>query len=561
MTSRSGPHVPPFAAAVRVERRHLVNEIAAGVTLAALCLPLNIGYAEAAGLPPQLGIYATIAPLLVYGFTAGSRRLRIGPDATIAALLAASIGPVAASTGADAVSLAVATALLTGGFLVGFWALRLGALVRYLSKSVLIGFIGGLALEVLLSQIAKILGIRPEAEGWFLEAWELVTSIADASLPSVVVGVSTIVALRLLRRFAPKVPAALVVLVVMTVIVAVVEPEGVAMLGEVPSGLPVPRLPGIPAGAWFDLAGTALAIAVLTIAEGLLMAKRAARRHGEELAANDEIFALGAANVAGALTGSMPSGASASRTAALEAAGARSQLPALVAAGAVIAVVLWFTDLVAQLPAPALAGLVANAVVSTIEVPELRRLLRVRRAEFSIAIGCMLGVLVLGPMPALVVAALATTVEVVRRAEAAPWARLGRPVGGGDLVRFTAEAGDQIPDGLVVVRPGGPLFFATAEQVTEVFTASAADRSIEWLVLDLELVFDIDPTAADALIEGIEEMHAVNKEVGFSRVTRENLRLLEAYGVLEAVGSRAVFTSNRAAEDAFSMRDAPSGTT
>jgi sulfate permease, SulP family len=554
MTESAKPSIPSAAGALRVERRYLVNEIAAGVTLAALCLPLNIGYAEAAGLPPQLGIYATIVPLVVYGFTAGSRRLRIGPDATIAALMSASIGPVAATTGADPLALATATALLTGVFLIGFWALRLGTLVRYLSKSVLIGFIGGLALEVLLSQISKILAIRPEAEGWFLEVWELVTSLPDASLSSVVIGVVTIVSLRLLRRWVPKVPAALVVLVVMTALVAIMEPGGVAMLGEVPSGLPVPGLPRVPAGAWFDLAGTALAIAVLTIAEGLLMAKRAARRHGEELAPNDEIFSLGAANVAGALTGSMPSGASASRTAALEAAGARSQVPQLVAAGVVVAVVLWFTDLVAQLPSAALAGLVANAVVSTIEVPELRRLLRVRRAEFVIAMGCMLGVLVLGPMPALVVAALATTIEVVRRAEAAPWSRLGRPVGAGDLVRFTAAAHEQVPDGFVVVRPGGPLFFATADQLTEVFEATVSDPRVVWFVLDLELVFDIDPTAADALIEGIEEMHEVGKVVGFSRVTKENNRLLEAYGVLPLVGEARLYESNRAAEDAFNSR-------
>jgi sulfate permease, SulP family len=553
-TSRSWagrlPARASFAGALRPASGQIGTEVFAGVTLAALCLPLNIGYAQAAGLPAQAGIYATVAPLLVYGLTAGSRRLRIGPDATIAALMAATIGPIALSTGADPVALATATALLTGVFLLVFWTLGLGSLVRYLSKSVLVGFIAGLALEVLLSQAAKILGVRPEADGWFLEAWELLRSVPETSAASVAVGVGTIAALRLLRRFAPRLPAALLVLTVATVVVALLEPEGVAVLGDVPAGLPRPGLPGLPASVWFELAGTALAIAVLTIAEGLLIAKRAARAHGEALEPNGELFALGAANVAGALTGAMPSGASPSRTAAIEATGARSQVPAMVAALVVVSVVLWFTDAVAELPAAALAGLVANAVVSTIETAELGRLFRVRRVEFGIAIGCMFGVLLLGPMPALVVAAIASSVDVVRRAEAAPWARLGVTDGDRRTARFTADGGGT-PSGLVVVRPGGPLFFANADELADVLGDAATEPGLQWLVLDLEQVFDVDPTAADALLEGVEAMHAAGRVVGFSRVPEELGEVLEGYGIVAAVRPERIYQSNRAAEEAF----------
>ncbi|MEX1106103.1 MAG: SulP family inorganic anion transporter [Ilumatobacteraceae bacterium] len=545
------PAVPAVAGALRPAVGNLPTEVFAGVTLAALCLPLNIGYAEAAGLPAVVGIYATIAPLVVYSFTAGSRRLRIGPDSTIAALMAATIGPIAISSGADPVALATATSLLTGLFLLLFWGLRLGSLVRFLSKSVLIGFIAGLALEVLLSQTMKIMGVRVEADGWFPEVWALLRAVPDASAASVAVGVGTIVALRVLRRVAPKLPAALIVLTGATIAVALIDPGGVSVLGDVPSGLPSLSVPQIPGTAWLDLVGTALAIAVLTIAEGLLIAKRTARAHGETLNPNAELIALGAANMAGAFTGAMPSGASASRTAAIEATGARSQVPSLVAAVSVVAIVLWFTDAVALLPTAALAGLVANAVVSTIEVAELRRLFQMRRTEFGIAIGCTLGVLILGPMAAIVVAAIASSVDVMRRAADAPWATLRVSSDDRTVARFAEQGETASPPGLVLVRPGGPLFFANADDLASVLGDAATAPEVEWVVLDMEQVFDLDPTAADALIEGIEAVQHAGRTVAIARAGRTLRELLDRHGITDVVGAGHLYVSNRSAEQAF----------
>ena len=545
------PSIPRFAEALRPAAGHVVGEVFAGIALAALCLPLNIGYAEAAGLPAVVGIYATLAPLVVYALTAGSRHLVIGPDSTIAALLAATVAPIAASSGAEPMALATATAMLTGAILVVFWALRLGDLVRFLSKSVLVGFIAGLALEVLLSQVRKIMGVSVEADGWFAEAWALVREVPDASWASVLVGLSTITSLRIMKRVAPKLPAALITLVVVTVVVSIIDPAGVAVLGEVPSGLPHVALPSMPVSAWLDLAPTALAIAVLTIAEGLLMAKRAARSHGEHFTANGELFSMGVANVAGALTGAMPSGASASRTAAMDSAGTRSQVPAVVAAAAVVAIVLWFTEPVGRLPSAALAGLVANAVVGTIETAELRRLWQVRRSEFGIALGCLLGVLVLGPMAAVVLATLASAVDMMRRAADAPWARLGPSAEDRRVGRYAAADTAEVPPGLRVIRPGGPLFFANADELLAVFEDVATDAATVWLVLDLEQVSDIDPTAADALADGVAAAQAAGRVVAISRATRPITDLLDRHGLLARVGSDRLFGTNRAAEVAY----------
>lgn len=548
------PSIPPFAGAIRPARGHIVNEVFAGIALAALCLPLNIGYAEAAGLPAEMGIYATLAPLLVYAVLAGSRHLAIGPDATISALLAAAFGPIVVAGGGDPVALAMAAAVIAGTLLLTFWLFGLGNVVRFLSKSVLIGFIAGLALEVLLSQVRKIMAVEIDAEGWFLELWQLARSIPDASWSSIAVGVGTIASLRMMRRWAPRLPAALVTLVAVTIIVEVIDPVGVGSLGGVPSGLPGLAWPSLSASSWLDVLPAASAIAVLTVAEGLLMARRSARSHEEPFDANGELFALGAANVAGALTGSMPSGASASRTAAMEASGTRSQVPAVTAAAVVAIVVLWFTDLVERLPTPALAGLVANAVVGTIEFHELRRLWSIRRVEFGIAVGCLLGVLLLGPMAAVAVAALASAIDMMRRAADAPWARLGPGPGDDRISRFTAEDGSAGPVGLSIVRPGGPLFFANADALLAVFEQAARDPDTVWLVLDMEKVSDLDPTAADAMSDGIDLLRAAGRDVVVTRVSGSLRRLLDRYGLVGALGEDCFQPSNRAAAAAFDER-------
>jgi sulfate permease, SulP family len=545
---------PAFAGGLRLaDEGRAPRELFAGVTLAALALPLNIGYATAAGLPATVGIYATIVPLVVFALVTGSRHLIVGPDATIAALLAAALAPIVAA-GADPREVAWATALCVGVTLLAFWALQLGSLVRFVSKAVLVGFIAGLGIEVLTSQVRKMMAVTVEAERWPSEVVELIRSIPDASGASVAIGLGTVVALRVLRRLAPRVPGALVVLAVATVLVAVFEPSGVAVLGDVPSGLPTPTFPTLGLDIWLDLVAVAVAIAVLSTAEGALLAQRYARRDGERLDANGEVFALGAANVAAAVSGAMPVGPSASRTAAISSAGARTQVPSVVAAAVVALVVLFFTDAVARLPEAALAGLVASAVVSTIEVAELRRFSQLRRSELGIALGCTAGVLLIGPIGGIVLAVLVSAVDVVRRVAAAPWAELATDGPVDPLGRMhAADAGTERAAGLQMVRPGGPLFFANADTARTVLEHAAADPEVGWVVIDFETVADVDPTAAEALIEGIETAHAHNTVVALSRVTRPVHELLGRYGIVDSVGSDRIYESNRGARAAHEL--------
>jgi high affinity sulfate transporter 1 len=535
-------------------RAKLATEIFAGIALAALALPLNIGYAEAAGLPAIVGINAAILPSIAFALFSGSRQLVMGPDATVAALLAGILPGVAAQSGDAPAELALGVAMLTGVVLIVLWLVRAGSLVRFISKAVLVGFLAGLAIDILTSQVEKILGLSVDTGGWLTDVWEIVTGIPEASAASVVVGVSTIVLLRVLSRFAPKLPASLIALVVVGGAVYLLEPAGVSVLGEIPSGLPALSFPTLSAGTWMDLFGVSVAIAALTVAEGLLVAGSAARRHDDPLDANGELVAMGIANVAGAVSSGMPIGASSSRAAATEAAGSRSQLAGLVSAAIVIAVALWLTGVVAEIPSAALAGLVANAVVAIIDVPALRTFARVRRTELYIAAGCAVAVLILGPIGGLVLAIVATMIDLVRRIAGAPWATLQPPTEDWEMARFVADTDPDAAaadlEGISFVRLTGPLFFANADTLRSRVDQEFAGP-VRWVLLDFESVTDIDPTASEALAESVADLHKNGKVLGIARASAPVQDLLDLYGITEAIGRDHIYPSNRTALAAY----------
>ena len=548
--SRGGrlPPLPRLGDGLRgVDRRQWPGEALAGVSLVALAVPMNIGYATIVGLPPEVGIYVSVVPLVAFSLLTSSRRLVAGPDAAIVALLAAGLIPVvgAGVTPADA---ALGVALLTGVFLLLAWALRLGALVRFLSKAVLTGFIAGLAIEILTSQVHTILAVDIDGQSWLAEAVELVLALPQASWASVAIGVGTILSVRLLGRLTPQVPAALVALAGFGALVAWLEPEGVEVLGEAAAGLPPLTFPLLPLDAWVALAPLALAISVVIVAEGLAIAKDAAQRNGERIEPNQEILAFGVANIAASASGAMPIGPSASRTAALRSTATSSQLAMVVSAGMALLAGALATDLIAAIPSAALAGVIANAVVRLIEVPTLRRLARVRRSDFLIAMGCAASVLLLGPLPALVLAALVAAFDMVRRAAAVGWDDLGAPPEASSSQHFSADSDDVLDPALRVLRPNGPLFFANAETARDTLLEVAEDERVGWVVIDLEAVSDIDPTAAEALEQGLDALTGRGVVVAFSRARTHERALLEAYGLLD--GAR-VFTTNHAAVEAF----------
>ncbi len=401
-------------------------------------------------------------------------------------------------------------------------------------------------------------------EGYFVELVALVESIPRANLYSVAIGVGAFLIVRLMKRYAPRIPGALVALVVLTATVAMFDlgAKGVGVLGAIPSGAPSLTLPAIPLADYGRLLPGALAIVAILLCEGLLVVRSYSNKHGYKADGDQMLFAYGAANLAAAFTGSLVTGNSPSRSAAMEASGARSQLPSLVAAVTIAVVLLFFTDLLAFLPNAALAGIVANAVLSLIEVHELREFWHTRRSEFWIAAVCLVGVLVLGPLRAVVVAFLLSTIDVIRRASRPETATLVEAPDGSHFVPVDAGQASALP-GLVVYRFGAPLYFANAtlflDEVERLLAAGATP--VRWFVLDAQAMVDVDTTGAGVL----RQAAALLKKRGITfAVTRADKRFrewLQTYELTALIDPARFYSTNRQAATAFRDEQASAGAT
>ncbi|MDG2618069.1 SulP family inorganic anion transporter [Thermoleptolyngbya sichuanensis XZ-Cy5] len=542
-----------------VKQADLPTEILAGVTLAALMVPLNIGYAQVAGLPATAGLYSAILPMVAFAIFCTSRQLVASPDAALSALLGATLAGLAAPDDPRYLQLAFAVTLLCALVFFLFWYFRLGFLANFLSKAVLAGFITGLGIEVLTSQVKKIMGISVEAEGWFREVFEIIVHAVEANLYTVAIGVGSIVIIRLLKRFVPSVPGALVALVVMTLLVAGLnlDQQGVSVLGQVPPGLPTLTMPQVTLGDLGQLLPGALAMCAITLAEGLLLGRSYAQRRGYPIDADQEMFAFGATNLASGLTGGFTAGTSASRTAAMDSSGSRSQVPSLVGASVVALVLLFFTDQLALLPNAALAGIVANAVLGLIEVGELKTLFRVRRSEFWVAIACLLSVLVLGSLKAVAIAFLLSMIDLLGRASKPPTAVLAGAPGKDRFVAAARYPAAAPTPGLLIYRFSAPLIFANAEffktQIADL--VATAEPPVQWFVLDAEAITDIDVTGAEALEQAIESLEHRRVAFVMTRVSQPVQQLLSTYGLLpHPIGREDIYDTNRQVTQAFLQR-------
>jgi high affinity sulfate transporter 1 len=534
---------------------NLPSEISAGITLAALIIPLNIGYAQVAGLPPVFGLYAGTIPLAVYALFTSSRHVVGSPDAPISAIMGAMLIGFAPIGDPLRVEYALALAMMCGLLFFVFWFFRLAFLSNFLSWAVLAGFITGLGIEVMTNQIRRILGAAHiegsgltaiaeqlhgamatsvDTTGYFVELIALFESIPHANLYSVAIGLGTFIIVRFMKAYTPKAPAALFALILMTVVVAVfgLDQKGVKVLGTMPSGLPSLTIPNVPLSDYLGLLPGALAVVGITLCEALLLVRSCSRKHNTKADGNQVLFAYGMTSLASGLTGSLISGPSASRTAAMDAAGSRTQLSSLVAAATVALVMIFFTDELAYLPTAALAGVVASAVLKLIEVEELRELWQMRRSEFWIAAVCMLSVLVLGPLRAVIVAFLLATIDLLRRASSPrTWVLREAPDGS----HFIPEEADPAPDanGIIFYRFSASLYFANAalfeEEVEKLVDLAATP--VKWFVLDVQAMNDIDTTGAETLHQVLQRLKgrgvsvsvsSANPSLPVPRVTRSN---------------------------------------
>ncbi len=490
---------------LRAYRWHDLRYDALGaLVLTSLLIPAGMGYAEVAGLPPETGLYATIVAMLVYALAGPSQLLIMGPDSSLAPVIAAAIAPLALGDRGRAVALAGLLALLTGAVIMLGGLLRLGFVMSLLSKPIRVGYLNGVALTVLVGQLPKLFGFSVASDGLLRSLWRFLDGLAhgEAVTPAAFIGIGSLVTVLVLRRTAPRVPGLLLAVVGATLVVSAGHLESVPVVGPLPAGLPAPALGGL---RWSDVAalfGPALGIALVAFADTGVLSRALAIRDGTRPRDNGEMAALGFANLACGALGGFPVSGSASRTPVALDSGARTQVTGVVAAALVALLVSALPDATAHLPSSALAAVVITAVVSLADIGGAVRLLRVRRSEFVLAVVAFGGVVTLGVLRGIGIAVALSLVAFVLNAWRPHTAELGRIEGRKgyhDLARHPDAR--HIP-GLVLARFDAPLFFANASTFSDFVRGlvEGATVPVRWVVLAAEPITDIDTSAADELV-------------------------------------------------------------
>lgn len=532
-----------------LSRQNVGREVLAGVTLLAIAVPLNIGYAQIAGLPATAGLYALVLPTVLYALVVSSRQVVASPDAAAAALVASSVGGLAAAGSADYATMAMAQAIICGAMLALLSVFKLGFLANFLSKPILVGFVGGLALDILVSQLAKMLGVKIDSGGEFVEkVTDLIAGLGTVNPWSLLISVCALAILLVGRRLLAAVPWALIVLVAATVVVTVTPAveAGVAVLGEVPAGPPTLTWPTLSLAQWLALVPSAMALTLVTTAEGLLVARSYAEKRRYPDDPNRDLLAFGVGNVAAGMSGSFSVGSSTSRTAAMDQAGSRAQLPSLVLALGSLLLLLFGTALLADIPSPAIGAIVGVAVLPLLGIPEFKELWKLDRFEFWIAAVCFLVTLLVGSIMGILVAFVLAMINMAKRAASPAIDVLAANDTPSGSLLVAAPPGTSTAPGVVVVRMAAPLFFANgdvfATAVKQAVTAVDDTQPVHHLVIDMEAVTDVDVTAAEAFAGLRDWLDSNHVELSFSRVRAQARDRLSR---LEIVRDERIFPTNR----------------
>jgi high affinity sulfate transporter 1 len=504
--------MPGLGVFTRYDRSWLRSDLGAGLSVAAIALPVGIAYADLAGVPAVIGMYSAIFPLLAYALFGSSRQLMTGPDAATCIIVAASLGPLAGGDPERYLALMVVLTLMTGILYVVAGLLRLGFIANFLSQPILTGYLNGIALIIIAGQLQKLFGYSGEAEEFFPKLTEFVVQIDNSHLPTLILGFSLLLALIVLRQVAPKLPAALVVVVAGIVVVTMLgqDQDGVAVLGSVPAGLPSLHIPVFDPGTFTPLLGDAAGIALVSFTSGVLTAKSFARRNRYEINANQELIAFGACNIASGLAQGFPVTGADSRTAVNNAMGGKTQLVGIVAAGSMLLILFFLTEPLAYVPTAALAAVIMVSAVGLFDYKELRSLYEISRRELLLSVGTTLGVLILGVLPGVLLAvalSLFWLLTVVSRPHDGVLGRVKGIKGFHNIADFPEAT--TIP-GLILYRFDANLVFFNADYFRDRVRAiiAAAETPVEWIVVDASSINVVDITALQKVDELREELAA-----------------------------------------------------
>ncbi|WP_210324871.1 SulP family inorganic anion transporter [Microvirga alba] len=549
--------VPGLATVREYKLGWLPHDIFAGLVLTTMLVPVGIAYAVASGVPGIYGLYATIVPLLVYALFGPSRILVLGPDSSLAAIILGVVMPLSGGDPNRGLAIASLMAVVSGSVCVLAGVARLGFITELLSKPIRYGYMNGIALTVLISQLPKLFGFSIESDGPLRNLWAIGTAIVagKTNWTALAIGAAALAAILLLKK-APRVPGILIAVVAATLVVSVLDLSaraGVAVLGPLPQGLPAFSIPWV---TYTDLAPILIggaAVALVSFADTSVLSRVYAARTGVAVDPNQEMIGLGAANLAAGFFQGFPISSSSSRTPVAEAAGARTQLTGVVGAMAVAILLIAAPNLLQHLPSTALAAVVIASAIGLIEIEGLLRIYRMQPWEFWLSIVCFVGVAVLGAIPGIGLAVGIAVIEFLWDGWRPHSAVLGHAegvMGFHDLKRYPHAR--QIP-GLVLFRWDAPLFFANAEFFRERVMEAAAQSPtpVLWLVVAAEPVTSVDVTAADTLAELNDALHAAGIDLLFAELKDPVKDKLRRFGLLSELGENSFFPTIDAAVSSY----------
>jgi high affinity sulfate transporter 1 len=539
--------LPGLRTLLRYQAAWLPHDLGAGLVLATMLVPVGIAYAVASGLPGIYGLYATIIPLLIYALFGPSRILVLGPDSALAAVILSVVLPLSGGDPLRAVTLAGMLAVVSGTVLILMGVARLGFVTELISKPIRYGYMNGIALTVLISQLPALFGFSIEDEGPLRDLGAIAAAILErrTNPAALVIGAATLAVILLLRG-SKRVPGILIAVVGSTAIVGALglaARYGVAVLGPLPQGLPGFAVPWISSADIAPVLIGGCAIALVSFADTSVLSRAYAARAGAHVDPNQEMVGLGAANLAAGFFQGFPISSSSSRTPVAEAAGARTQLTSVVAALIIALLLLTAPNLLQNLPKTALAAVVIASAIGLIEVADLKRIHRIQPWEFWLSIICLVGVAVLGAIPGIGLAIAIALIQFLWDSWRPHSAVLGRAdgvKGYHDITRYPDAR--RIP-GLVLFRWDAPLFFANAELFKQRALDAVANSPtpVRWLVVAAEPVTGIDVTAGDTLAELDNALHAMGIELCFAELKDPVKDTLKRFGLFAQLGERYFF--------------------
>ena len=540
-----------------MQRSRLWPDALAGVTLAALGVPEVLGYAKIAGMPLVTGLYTMLLPMAVFAVLGSSRHLVVAADSATAAILAAALAPMAAAGSERYVRLAGLAALLAGAMLVIARLVRLSFLANFLSRTVLVGFLTGVGIQVAAGQLPDMLGVKVTGTGTLTKLADTVRALPHAHWADIAVSAGVIVTVLAIRAVARRVPGPLIAVGVAIAVsrLADLPAHGVAVIGAVPRGLPSFALPAMGRADVGALLGASVSMFVVILAQSAATARAYAAKYAEDLSVDDDLTALGAANVAAAFTGTFVVNGSPTKAQIVDSAGGRSQLSSLTASAVVLCIVVLLTGLLAYLPTAALAAVVFLIAAGLVDVAGMRRIFAVRRGEFAVALLTAAAVVVLGVEDGIAIAIVASIVDHLRHSYNPLNSVLVKsPAGHWEAKPVTPGA--RTEQGIAIYRFGTSLYYANAARlVDDLRILVSAGEPLNWLVLDLAAVADVDYTAAAVLTTALGIAKDRHVRFALSGVLDPVQRELDRYGITKALGSGASYETAGAALEAFHARN------